>query len=88
MGELLVGVTIFIGIAIMFRVVSIKKGSNLVFWVIAIFIAGPVVYGIVKFNVMSFFSQGHPWWVYPIIVLAVLIVIRLMLDWLFGRRRE
>ena len=87
MEELLAGIVIVIGIVIMLRVVSIRKGSSLVFWVIALFIAGPVAYGILKFKVASFFSQSHPWWVYPIIVLAVLIAIRLMLDWLFGRRK-
>ena len=69
----------------MLRIVSSKKGFNLVFWVIALFIAGPVLYGMVTFKVIEFSAQSHPWWVYPLSVLAILVGVRLLLDRLFGK---
>ena len=85
MSNLLIAILIFTAIGIMVRVISIKKGLNLVFWVVALIIAGPVIYGMIKFRVLSFLSESYPWWVYPLTVLAILVALRLIMDWLFAR---
>jgi hypothetical protein len=77
-----------IGILVMFGAISTKKSGKYLLWVILAFIFGPVIYGIMKARAGEFLSGSHPWWAYVIAFFIVLILLRILLNFVFPWRRR
>ena len=77
-----------VGILVMFRGITVRKSGKYLIWIALIFVFGPVLYGIIRIKSLKFLSGNHPWWAYIIAFFIVLIILRVLLNFIFPWRRR
>jgi len=75
-----------IGILVMFRFIPLNKVANWIIGVILIVVFAPVVLATLQTQKNNFTYQNHPLWVYILAFFIVLMIIRLILNFLFQKK--
>ena len=77
-----------VSILVLFGVISSKKVSKYVIWIILIFIFAPITYCLLRTKTTNFLSGSHYWWEYVIGFVIILFLLRIILNFIFPWRRR
>jgi hypothetical protein len=77
-----------IGVLVMFRVIPLKSVGTWILGVILIVLCGPTLLSIAKGKAHELTTGNYSWWVYIVFFFAVVIGLRILIDFLFPWRRR
>jgi len=73
---------------VMFRVIPKGKTGKWFVWVLLAILFVPMLFGILRTKALDFVSGGYPWWAYLVVFFGVLILLRLLVNFLFPWMRR
>ena len=79
---------LIISILVMFTVISVRKSGKYLLWVVLILLFGPVTYAIMSGNADRFLTGSHHWWEYVAGFFIVLVLLRILLNFVFPWKRK
>ena len=79
---------LIISILVMFTVISVRKSGKYLLWVVLILLFGPVTYAIMRGKTSQFLSGNHHWWEYVVGFFIVLVLLRILLNFVLPWKRR